>query len=128
MNPLKLLVDENLSPQIAVTLRAEGFDVVHVRDRGLNAASDRELFDRAFVEDRLVVTSNVGDFERLARTCQLHAGLVLIEDGTLARDEQLRVVRAALTVMEADRAAGRDMVNRVLRIWADGQHKLQPLP
>lgn len=40
MRPIKLLIDENLSTAVATKLRAEGFDVVHARDRGLLAASD----------------------------------------------------------------------------------------
>ena len=33
----------------------------------------------AFREDRMLVTSNVGDFVRLARAVQVHPGLVLID-------------------------------------------------
>ena len=79
MNPPKLLLDENLSPQIAVRLRADGVDAVHVRDRGLLEASDAAVLACAFREDRMLVTSNVDDFTRLARAVQVHPGLVLIE-------------------------------------------------
>jgi predicted nuclease of predicted toxin-antitoxin system len=56
VNPPKLLLDENLSPSIAVALRKEGLDVVHVRDRGMNAATDAAILEKAFEEDRIVVT------------------------------------------------------------------------
>ena len=62
MNPPKLLIDENLSPSVAVTLRQDGIDAVHVRDRGMNGASDALVLDLAFREDRILVTSNVDDF------------------------------------------------------------------
>jgi len=55
VNPPKLLIDENLSPNVAVTLRQEGMDVVHVRDRGMNGASDAQV---AFREDRIPVRSS----------------------------------------------------------------------
>jgi len=61
----------------------------------------------------MLVTSNVDDFVRLARAVQVHSGLVLIEQGSLLRDEQMDVVRRALALIEAELAGGEDMVNRV---------------
>jgi len=58
----------------------------------------------------------------------VHAGLVFFEDGGLLRDEQLRLVRQALGQITDEFAAGRDMVNRVLRIWSDAPHVFEPLP
>ncbi|HVY39531.1 MAG TPA: DUF5615 family PIN-like protein [Polyangia bacterium] len=69
VNPPKLLLDENLSPSIAVTLTREGYDVVHVRDRGLLQATDAQVFARAFDEDRIVVTFNCDDFKTRAGCC-----------------------------------------------------------
>lgn len=128
MNPPKLIIDEMLSPSIAVALRVDGVDACHVRDRAMNAASDVKLLERAFREDRIVVTSNVRDFEKLAEKCELHAGLVLVEDADLTRNEQLDVVRSVMRLIDAEQAAGRDMVNRVLRLWPDGQHRFESLP
>ena len=128
MNPPKLLLDENRTPSIALALTREGFDVVHVRDRGLLQATDAEVFARAFDEDRIVVTFNCDDFNNLARAVTVHAGLVFFEDSGLLRDEQLRLVRQALGHITAELAAGRDLVNRVLRIWSDSSHVFEPLP
>jgi predicted nuclease of predicted toxin-antitoxin system len=36
-----------------------------VRDRGLLAATDAEVLDRAYDEDRVLVTANVGDASTL---------------------------------------------------------------
>ena len=128
VNPPKLLLDENLSPAIAVTLAQEGVDVAHVRDRGLLNATDPIVFARAFQEDRIVVTSNVGDFEQLARGVQVHCGLVLLESGGLPRAEQLRLVRQAFALIVAEQSVGRDMVNRALRIWPDSAYVFEPVP
>jgi predicted nuclease of predicted toxin-antitoxin system len=81
VNPPKLLLDENLSPAIGLTLAGEGVDVVHVRDRGLLQATDRVVFERALQEDRILVTSDVDDFAKLAAAATVHAGLVFFEDG-----------------------------------------------
>lgn len=127
MNPPKLLLDENLSPAIALTLSQEGFDVAHVRDRGLLQASDVVVFARALQEDRILVTSDVDDFARLARAAPVHAGLVLFEDGGLLRAEQLRLVREAVALIASELSAGREMVNRVLRIWSDSSHTFETI-
>ena len=128
MNPPKLLLDENLSPAIALTLTREGCDVVHVRDRGLLQATDVGVLARALQEDRILVTSDCDDFAKLARATTVHAGLVFFEDGGLLRADQLRLAREALAIISAELAAGRDMVNRVLRIWSNSSHVFESLP
>ncbi len=116
---VKLLLDENISPVVAERLcKEDGLDACGVRDRGLLEATDAVVL--AFSEDRVLVTKNVNDFEKLARSRELHAGIVLLEDGGLSRDEQLEVVRAALKEIEARS----DMVNCVLRVAADGTMRL----
>jgi predicted nuclease of predicted toxin-antitoxin system len=120
----RLLLDENLSPTVALTLRNEGIDACGVRDRGLLEATDPEVFARAFAEERVVVTMNVGDFELLARTCELHAGVVLLECGNLLRHEQLEVVRRVAAAI-AERV---DMINTVLRVDSDGAFTFEQIP
>jgi predicted nuclease of predicted toxin-antitoxin system len=116
---VKLRLDENISPKVGEMLRdQDGLDAVHVRERGLLQAADRDVLERAYAEDRVLVTKNVEDFVKLARARDLHPGIVLLEDGDLVRDEQLRVVRAAVALLGPER----DLVNRVLRVWADGRH------
>lgn len=116
MPHVKLLLDENLSPAVAVALRRDGVDAVQVRDRGLTGATDPEVLARAYDEDRILVTANVVDFHALARAADLHAGIVFVEDGDLMRDEQGEVPRRVVAIIEAEQAEGRDMVNRVMRI------------
>jgi predicted nuclease of predicted toxin-antitoxin system len=127
--PLHLLIDEDLSPSVAQRLRDEdGVDAVAVRDRGKLGATDREVLDLAFAEDRVLVTANVGDFRRLASARDLHAGIMLLEQGDLLRDEQLAAVRSAIAFIEAELMEGRDMVNRVLVLGADGKMTVEEIP
>ncbi len=95
--PIRLLIDEDLSPWVAQRLREEdGIDAIGVRDRGMLAAPDREVLDFAFAEDRILLTANVADFVRLASARERHPGIILLLDGELGRREQLSVVRFAL--------------------------------
>jgi predicted nuclease of predicted toxin-antitoxin system len=80
---VRALLDEHLSPQIAVLLRKAGYDVEAVADRDdLVARSDRIIFDVACREGRAVVTNNIKDFRPLAAEWlaqgRLHAGLILL--------------------------------------------------
>ena len=65
---MKFLIDEDLSPKVAERLRIEsGLDVIHVRERDLLGKPDPIILQRAYEEDRILVTANVKDFQRLAR-------------------------------------------------------------
>ena len=128
MRPVKLLLDENLSPTVANRLRAEGFDVAHVRDRGILGATDAEVLAKALIEDRILVTSNVDDFARLAGAIDVHGGIVLIEDGSLLREEQEHVIRHTIALIVTEYENARDLVNRVLRIWLAGAFAFESIP
>jgi hypothetical protein len=65
---VKLLLDEMYPPVVAEQLRACGHDVVSVHDpdhRGLEGASDEEIFGAALAAERALVTENVPDYRRL---------------------------------------------------------------
>jgi predicted nuclease of predicted toxin-antitoxin system len=127
--PLRLLIDEDISPRVAQRLREEdGIDAVGIRDRARLGATDREVLGLAFDEDRILVTANVGDFRRLASARELHGGIVLLEEGDLGRGDQLLVLRHAVVAIKAELSAGREMVNRALRIALDGAKGFETIP
>ncbi len=121
---VKLLRDENLSPAAAVALAADGVDACHVRDRGILGATDHEVLDRAFLEDRILVTSNVDDFVKLAHAREIHAGIVLIERVGLLRDEQIELIREIATKL-AEHGA---MINELLHVDAHGAMRFEVVP
>ncbi len=71
---------------------------------------------------------NVKDFERFANIREVHAGIVLICDGTLLRTEQMEVVNVAVVAILAELKAGRDMINGVLYVEANRSLKFENLP
>lgn len=122
---MKLLLDENISPKGAEELaRVDGLDACHVRDRGLLAATDAEVLERAYDEDRILVTANVGDFLKLARARDVHPAIVLLEDGALRRAEQLRLVRVAAAAI----AQLGELLNNVVWVAADGSTRVEDIP
>ena len=65
---MRLLLDEMLSPDIAVGLRARGHDAMGVAERShLRGAPDEVIFELALSEGYAVVTENIGDFRGLAK-------------------------------------------------------------
>lgn len=121
---VKLLLDENLSPWAAAILRSDGHDVVHLRERGRLGVADADVLELAFTEDRILVTANVADFRKLAAARELHAGIVLLADGGLRRDEQVEVLRRVMAVL----GGTDDLVNRALSVDLDGGFSIEQLP
>jgi predicted nuclease of predicted toxin-antitoxin system len=83
---MRLLLDEHLSPAIAVTLRSRGHDVVAVAERAdLRTLSDPMVFAAAVQERRAVVTLDFRGFRALARQALVQGspsfGLVLVPRG-----------------------------------------------
>ena len=71
---MKFLIDNALSPRVAEGLRGVGYDAIHVRDIGLAAADDEELFDLAAADDRIIVSADT-DYRCLFL---IHAGIFRI--------------------------------------------------
>jgi predicted nuclease of predicted toxin-antitoxin system len=126
---MKFLIDEDISPTAARYLCEELLiDAVAVRDRGLLGKNDRYILEYAFNEDRILVTANVVDFERFAKVLEVHSGIVFFLEGDLLRNEQIEVLKNAVTAIQAEIDAGREMINRVLYISSNGTKYFENMP
>jgi len=63
---MKLLLDENLSPAHAQSLREDGFDAVAVNEIGLGGSSDEKVRAAAIEQGRVLVTLDA-DFANILR-------------------------------------------------------------
>jgi predicted nuclease of predicted toxin-antitoxin system len=107
--PDAILLDEMFSPRIADELALRGIDCRAVAaDPVLRAQSDLEIFDSAARDNRVLVTSNVTDFESLRRAREAAGGpvpgLVYTSDVTFPRTKAyLSRLVAALAAAAEDR-------------------------
>lgn len=104
---MRLLVDANLAPQVALRLREAGFDAIHVGDLGLLNGSDSAMFDRA-VADQLVVVTADSDFGMLLalRRATSPSVIHLRHVAELPPDAHVALLVANLSAIESDLERG----------------------
>ncbi len=73
---MKFLVDMGLARSTAVYLRDSGYDVVHLRDRGLQRMDDGRIVELALAEGRVVLTHDL-DFSRIVAVSRVRAPSVV---------------------------------------------------
>lgn len=55
---MNFLIDNNLSPLLAALLIELGHNAIHVKSVNMSGASDREIFQLAFSEKRIIVSAD----------------------------------------------------------------------
>ena len=120
---MKLLIDANLSPRVAVALQRAGYEACHVVDVDLACASDTLIVAWAAEHDRVIVSSDSDFGAILARQHRSAPSFVLLRHlNDLTPEQQAALLLANLPALAEALTAG--AVATVLR----DRIRLRPLP
>lgn len=110
---MRFLIDNALSPEVAVRLIAAGHDAVHVRSRALHEAADSIVFQVALDETRVLVSADT-DFGALLTFGQRNQpSVILLRHGSPRRPaEQAALLLANLDALALDLERGAIVVFR----------------
>jgi predicted nuclease of predicted toxin-antitoxin system len=104
-------------------MRQHEYDVVHVRDYGLQAAPDQTILLRAAQEDRILVSADT-DFGTLLAAQRLRRSSLILLRRLLGRrpDEQAVLVSRVLNLFEED------LENGCIVVVEEGRTRVRLLP
>lgn len=128
---MKILVDENLTPDLVRLGNERGYYTTCVLHLGLAGRKDFELVSYCIENDFVLMSIDDGDPKTLAESEGIHPGLVFLD--ARGYDHMFIQAVAAIDYIEEQAAAAGEeptsfMVNKVVEVAADGTSRHYDLP
>jgi len=94
---MRFLADMGVNLQIVQWLRRNGDDAIHLRDEGLQRLPDRNIFEKAFSEGRVILTFDLDFGEIAALSSGRIVSVILFRLHNTRTTHVLQRLQAALT-------------------------------
>ena len=119
---MRFLADMGVSGQVVDWLRTNGHDAVHLRDEGLQRLPNGEIFQKAWREQRVVLTFDLDFGEILAASAGQIVSVILFRLRNTRAQFVIRRLEDVLTHSSAELLQG------AIVVVEDGRHRVRKLP
>ena len=119
---MKFLADMGVSPQTVKALRAEKYDATHISEEGLFRMEDSAILQKAFEEERIVLTFDLDFTDLLAITSASLPSVVIFR---LRNTVPAFVTSRLLSIVSS---CSQDLKSGVLITVEDSRYRLRRLP
>jgi len=119
---MRFLANAGISPKTVEFLRRAGHDAVHVRELGMQRASDREVADKAGAEGRVLLTFDLDFGAVLALDLVDRPSVVIFR----LSDERAESVNRRLEAVLAEQAKA--LESGALVLVEDARYRVRRLP
>ena len=120
---MRFLIDNALSPILSERLRLAGHDAVHVCDYGMQGEVDEVIFERARIEDRVLVSTDTDFGTLLALAERTKPSLILFRRGGNRRPHE----QATLPMMNLQSIA-KPLEDGCVAVIEDARIRVRQLP
>ncbi len=92
---MRFLVDECTGPSVTRWLREQGYDVFDVYEQA-RGMTDNDVIEKAYEEDRILVTNDKDFGEKIYRAKKRHKGVILLRLDDERANSKIAVIQGLL--------------------------------
>jgi predicted nuclease of predicted toxin-antitoxin system len=119
---VRFLADMGVSQGVVEWLRSAGHDAMHLRDQGLHRLPNGDIFEKGFIEHRVVLTFDLDFGEIVAASGGHVVSVVLFRLQNTRAGHVIERLKAVLEQSSAELESG------AIIVVEEGRHRVRRLP